>query len=247
MNRRHVLQAAAFLPVVLPAIARAQSMSPFSATPVPIGDWFSVTWWTIDNDDPDYPIFMGAVQNTSDTTLDAPVVGITAYDAVGNILGGSYATPEPPVVEPGAQAYLYGSAPEDLPDDAVIELFYCPDPGGATEYTDQTAALALELSVSEEERGERSFHAVGTVQNNGTEPAELVGVVAVFSNPDGRVVGTLSSQLERDVPAGKSMRWTIDHGNQTFHSNHPFTTNLDADYAVTYWCGYLPNARMIFC
>lgn len=247
MNRRRILQLAVVAPAFLPAVVRAQSTDAISGTPVPINDAFTVTWWTIDNDDPNYPIFMGDVQNTSDTTMDAPVVGITAYDAEGNILGSSYATPEPPMLEPNARAYLHGAAPEDLPADAVIELSYCTDPGGATSYTEQTAALNLELSVDEEERGVQSFHAVGTVQNNGGEPAEVVGVTAIFSNPDGRVVGTLTTRLDRDVPAGKSMRWTIEHGAGLWHSNNPFTEHLDSDYTVTFWCGYSPNARMIFC
>jgi hypothetical protein len=247
MNRRRVLQATAFFPFLLPAVVRAQGMNPFSATPVPIGDWFSVTWWTIDNEDPDHPIFMGDVQNTSDATLDAPVVGITAYGEGGNILGSSYAIPEPPVLAPGERAYIYGHAPKDLPDNGVIELFYCDDLSGATYYTDKSAALSLVLSEVEEERGDGSFHAEGNVQNSGTSPAETVGVVAIFSNPDGRVVGTLSTNLDRAVPAGKFMRWTIDHGNRMFHSFHPFTSQLNADYTVTYWCGYLSNARAISC
>ncbi len=247
MNRRRILQVAAVAPALLPAVVRAQNTDLTSATPVPINDEFTVTWWTIDDEDPDYPIFMGDVQNASDVTLDAPVVGITAFDAEGNILGSSYATPEPPVLEPSARAYLYGSAPRDLPEDAEIEFSFCREPEGSTSYTERTAALELEILVDEEQRDERSFHADGTVQNNGGDKAETVGVVAVFSNPDGRVVGALSTRLDRNVPAGKSMRWTIDHGVRTFHSNNPFTEHLEADYRVTYWCGYLPNARMIFC
>jgi len=245
MNRRRILRAVV-APALLPAVSRAQRTNGISATPVSITDEFTVTWWIID-DDPDYPLFMGDVQNTSDITLDAPVVGITAYDAEGNILGSSYATPEPPVLEPGARAYLYGSAPKDLPHNVVIDLFFCSNPTGNTYYTDQTAALNLVLSVDEEERGERSFRAIGTVQNNGDNPAETVGVSAVFSNPDGHVVGTLSTLLDRNVPAGKSMRWTVEHGVNIYHSNNPFTEQLDADYTVSYWCGYLPNARLIFC
>lgn len=247
MKRRTFLRWMAIVPVIATNKAAAQDVGTGSATPVPISDAFRVTWWEIDASDINYPLFMGDVENLSDTTLDAPVVGITAYDNDGNILGSSYATPQPPVLEPGMRAYLYGAAPTDLPDDAVIELALCAEPSGMTSYTDETAALDLELEVQEEERGDASFHAVGMAKNNGATPASMVGVVALFSNPDRRVVGTLSTLLDRDIPARKSMRFEIDHGVRSYHSNHPFTDRLDPDYEVTYWCGYLPNARMIFC
>lgn len=119
LTRRQLLSALVVLP-----LARSASAQP-GATPAPVGEAYTVTWWDIDDSDPDYPVFRGDVLNTGNQLLDVPVIGITAYDADGNIVGSSYGTPEPPILQPGERAFLYGAAPEDLPDDAVIELFVC--------------------------------------------------------------------------------------------------------------------------
>ena len=231
--------------IAVPFCSHAAAQS--SATPTALDKRFTVTWYDVDAIDPDYPIFRGDVLNTSDATADAPVVSITAYDAVGNILDASYAMPSPPVIAPGEHAYLYGAAPHELPDDAVLEFGLCGVPESATEYTQRTEAMSLTLTVDTEERGDRSYRATGMVHNGSNVPAEYVGVTAVFVNPDGRVVGALTHRLERAIPAGKSMRFEIDHGVQMYHSDNPFTDLLRKDYTVRFWCGYDPNARFTFC
>jgi hypothetical protein len=233
--------------MLLPAIGLAQDQDQGGSTPTRLSPDLEMTWWAIDDSDPDFPRFVGDVMNISDKILDAPVVGITAYDAEGNITGSGYARPEPPVLEPGARAYLNGFAPDDIVENAEFEFFICPEPEISTSYVDHNAALDIQLGLDGEKRNRSSFRAIGTVQNNGDIPAEMVAVIALFVNPNGQVVGSLATYLDRAIPAGKSMKWSIDHGVKSFHSNHPFTDRLDQDYDVTYWAGYATNARFIFC
>lgn len=240
-TRRQLLGALVAIPFV-----RSVAAQP-SATPEVVSETFSVTWWEIAESDFGSPVFRANVLNTGDQLVDAPVIGITAYDSDGNIVGSGFATPEPPILAPGERAFLRGTAPEDLPEDVAIELFDCTTPEMMDMYVTDNAGLDLELDLESEEREDEAFRAKGTVMNNGAEPAELISVIALFTNPDGRIVGTLSTQLDRDIPAGKSMRWEIGHGFGRYQSSHPFTELLDPDYEVTYWVGRHPNTRFITC
>jgi hypothetical protein len=180
------------------------------------------------------PAFLGEYRNDTGRTFDTPVLGMTFYDGEGNIVGGHYATPVLPVSVPGSQVPITGEFyefdPLTEPWDSV-RYFVCSDLAGAF-YVDQASTLDVEIDALDEERGEDSYIAEGSIRNNGAAPAENIGVYAIFRNKDGVFVGHAWSFVDRPIPPSKTIAFSVDANVNTAVPFDPFDRMTDSEYEV---------------
>lgn len=149
---------------------------------------------------------------------------MTFYDMDKNIVGSHYATPVVPIIQPESRTPLKGEFyefdPLSEPWDAV-EYFVC----GAldeTFYLDEVAGWDLSLENVEEALENETYEAEGVIRNSGDVSVENVGIYAIFRDEEDLFCGYGFTFPDRAVPAGKTLKFSVDVGVNTLVPFDPF-------------------------
>lgn len=164
-------------------------------------------------DDTDYTI-VGEVQNTSTEPMAFVKVIATLYDEQEEVVGTSYTYTLLDTLPPG------GKAPFEITVTNVSDTssYKLQVQGQISEPEEQALSI---LSYREYLEGD-TITIVGEVQNQGTEPATFVKVIATSYDRQGEVVTTGYTYTHSDtmLPGGKSpFRLVIDHGEMVNQLN----------------------------
>jgi hypothetical protein len=124
-------------------------------------------------------------------------------------------------------------------------FFICGDAASSFR-TEEAAALDLEIVDIEEEKGEDDYIAKGKVANHADALASGAWVYAVFRDHSGRYAGFAWASLDRPIPPGKSMAFSLDVNVNTLVPVDPFDF-IESDYSVDLGVGPSANVHMIMC
>ena len=164
----------------------------------------------------------GEFKNHSDHTISSPRIGFTFFDADGNVLGTAYAIPVFPTMQAGRQMPFFGILSRNGPALNTwdhLETRFCA--GFDSDITQYSAdGLALK-NVKEEIKTPTSVLVNGIVANDRDTEAENAAVAIFFYKKDGRFAGSSVDYLSVPIPAGKSEKFTLDVGVNTFMSSEP--------------------------
>lgn len=189
------------------------------------------------------PALLAELENTTGTSFDTPVVGLTFYDEESNIVGAHYATPVLPVLEDGGSSPVTGEFyefdPLNDPWDRV-EYMVCGQIG-TDYYTQELMEMTAEIEDLVEDARDTQYVAKMAIRNTGSVDLDGIGIYVVFRDSEGIFQGYGWANVDRPIPAGKTYALTVDVGDRAAVPFDPFDrldgTNYSATIVLTPFAG----------